>query len=149
MGARESIEPGCIELLFPGGVYIVKPSTLLFRSFGPEYEWAYFRLETERLNPSGIYEKLPYPHEELLELRPGHYVEYSVLERGFYGYDENGYEKPLPAEARPLTRVFEGSFVIFAKGSTYNRNPDTYDARHNKVTAEQFEQYIRRNAEEQ
>lgn len=147
-GAAEAGEPGAIALLYGDiGADIVKPSALYFESFGDDYQWSYFRLETEGLPPSGIYNHLENPYEEVTELEPGYYVERSVWDRGYVNYDEYGREVPLPRGARPVFRYFDGAFVIFAKGSIYNAVSSTYDARHNKMTGEQFRQYIEKNVQ--
>ena len=148
-GAVESAEAGCVDLKYvdSNNVDVVKPMGLSFESFGDDkLEWAYFRLETGGLKPSGVYESVfSETHEELTDLGGGHYVDKSVTDQGFYGYDENDYERPLPPEARPVMRYFKGAFVIVAKTSIYNDDPATYDARHNEMTGEQFRRYIERN----
>jgi hypothetical protein len=148
LGARPSVERDCIELLDGGCPTIVKPDKLTFHFFGEDnYEWAYFRLETRTLQPSGVYDDYDsdfykeHPAEELTELSPGEYVDRSVWDAGYYGYDERG-EKRLPKEARVVSRAFRGAFVFFAKASTYNRTSGTYDARHNKMSSEEFEKHI-------
>lgn len=143
-----SSESGCIELQWHDSyVSIVKVDVLSFESFGEDYEWAYFRLDSRHLNPSGVYGSNSDIREELTELRPGQYVERYVWDQGFYGYDESGDELPLPDEARTVSRYFSGSFVIFAKGSIYNRISGTYDARHNKMNREQFRSHIQKAIE--
>lgn len=142
-GAKHSSENNCIELCFGDSVEIVKPISLTFNSFDADLEWAYFRLETEGLEPSGVYEtKSDLSYEEVTELTPGHYVSYSVWEYGYYGYDENGNEKKLPSTARVISRSFGGAYLIIAKTCKYNQIPATYDGRHNRMTAERFRQEI-------
>lgn len=142
-GAGNSVEEGCIEIYFhKKAADIVRPKALIFQSFGRPYEWSYFRLETEELDPSEVYENLTGQREELTEITPGEYVDRSHWDEGFYGYDEIGRELPLPDSARVVTRFFSGAFVIFAKGSIYNAINATYDGRHSKMTAEDFKQYI-------
>jgi len=56
---EDSAEPDCLDLHFVDHpVCIVKPRTLTFQSFGQDYKWAYFRLETKDLEPSGWYANL-------------------------------------------------------------------------------------------
>lgn len=142
-GAGNSVEGGCIEMYFhEKSAYIAKPKALIFQSFGHLFEWAYFRLDTNNLEPSGVYENSDRQKEELTELAPGDYVERSYWDQGHYGRDEYGNEQALPDSARLITRFFSGSFVIFAKGSAYNADTSTYDGRHSKMTTEQFKQYI-------
>jgi serine/threonine-protein kinase len=144
-GAADSVEDECIELHFSSGkiAYIVKPDKLSFESFGSPYEWAYFRLETKQLSPSGVYDDYGDDiKEEIIEISPGRYAERRYWDEGFYGYDEEGEEKPLSDGARIIIRYFSGSLVIFAKGSIYNIAGRTYDGRHNKMPGEEFKNYI-------
>ncbi len=143
-GAKKSVEPGCIELLIEYSADIVKPQKLSFNFFGNDnFEWAYFRLETSGLAPSGVYDKCELQYEELTEIGPGKYIDRSYSDYGYYGYDENG-EKPLPKGSRVVSRMFSGDFVFFATASIYNRTSGTYDGRHNEMTSEQFVQYIQK-----
>jgi hypothetical protein len=52
----------------------------------------------------------------------------------------------LSDSARRVQRYLRGSFVFFSTTSIYNQVPDTYDARHNEMTEDQFRQYIERSA---
>ena len=146
-GAKMSVEQGCIELNFDGIVDIVKPTFLKFYSFlEKNLEWAYFRLETGGIEPSGIYKNNTFCYEELTELRSGKYIDRSYADIGFFGHDHEGNEKPLPETARVVSRMFEGTFVTFAKGSIYNAVNGTYDGRHNKMSDQDFYEYIKRSA---
>ena len=134
-GIQKSVESDCLELDFGGSIYIVKPNNLIFESFGDDTEWNYFRLETGNLEPMNP-EKVYKGREVLAEIEPGIYTDYECLE-----YDDfNG--ESLPSSARGITRVIHGDFVIFQKTSLYNKNPRTYDGRHNKLTADQFRDHI-------
>lgn len=142
-GAAESAESDCIELHFvEKPAYIMKPRVLIFQSFDKPYEWAYFRLETKELDPSGWYEHLTGIREELTELHPGEYIHRSYWESGCYEFDETGKELPLPGTARIVFRYFSGFFVIFAKASTYNEISSTDGGPHSKMTDEEFKEYI-------
>lgn len=132
--SKKSSESNCIEI-FTGLTDILKPKRLLFESFDDPI-WNYFRIETSELEPTGIYKEKDYPSEELTEIETGKYVNRSYWDEGEYQGQK------LPKSARVLTRHLKGSFVIFAKSSHYNRNSSTYDARHNKMTAEEFRTYI-------
>lgn len=139
-------EPGCLALRTGGRDFeVVKPSALMFESFGPDLEWAYFRIECLPMSPSGIYEDLGVSaSEELALIAPGTYADRSA-------WDENEYEgKPLPKSAQLVERFLCGeAFVIFAKGSTYNLADtpfDAYDARHAKMSASEFKEYIKKLA---
>ncbi|MBK6265127.1 protein kinase [Marivirga sp. S37H4] len=148
---RLSHEDGCIELDFQL-IDIVKPKRLLFESFGYDYEWNYFRLETGNLEPSSAYEKEEESEdgepldnerncEEVSELSPGEYYPYHILENRYYYKDDY----LITDHARHVTRWFKGSFVMFCKRSTYNLTSSTYDGRHNKMTTDEFRKYIERN----
>jgi hypothetical protein len=131
--ARTSYETDCIEI-YTGLTDLLKPKCLIFESFDDNL-WSYFRIETEELEPSGVYEELDSSSEELTEIN-GEYVSRRYWDEGEYK-GEN-----LPSSARILTRHLNGSFVIFAKSSYYNKNSRTYDARHNNLTSTEFREYI-------
>lgn len=141
-GADYSEEIGCIKLYF-GFIYdIVKPYKLIFHSFGDSYEWAYFRLETYELEQSNVYKTKLENNEEVVDLGNASYIDRKFWDMGFY-YDENQNKKEFDNNATVVTRHFNGSFVIFAKSSIYNRVSSTYDGRHNKMSDERFRKYIR------
>lgn len=148
---RLSYEDGCIELDFKL-IHIVKPKRLLFESFGYDHEWNYFRLEADDLESCGVYEdekgELPYneihDREEVTQISPGFYKDYDYYENSYY-IEEEGYERPHGM--KHITRWFRGSFVIFNKASAYNRTSSTYDGRHNKMTTDEFRDYIQENVD--
>lgn len=140
LGADIAGERGCIELIH-GNTTIVKPSSLTFHAVGEDPQWYYFRLETRQLKPSGVYEKLNSNYEEITELYPGEYRDRSLWEYGYIG------DEPLPETARLVIRELKGSFVIFGKYSPYNfagSSDDAYDGRHNRMSEEQFKEYIKK-----
>jgi len=52
-------EDGCLTLRTSAlSAEVAKPSALLFESFGPELQWAYFRLECQPLKLSGVYDNI-------------------------------------------------------------------------------------------
>lgn len=134
LGVRKSHEDGCIELdvRYP---IILKPKRLVFESFNFEEEWNYFRLESNDLAPSGYYPNVN-EHEYLTELEPLVYTDDNCFEYNDY----NG--NILPKGARRIDRVLKGNFVIFQNTSIYNKVGSTYDARHNKMTTDEFRRYI-------
>lgn len=144
-----SVEPNCLIMDFDGIHTLVRPDILELVNFAndPLGEWSYFRLDCAELQPSGVYKELEGRNEELLQLEPGKYAERSYWDENFYGYDDNGHEIPLPDGACVIERVFRGSFVIFAKASTYNMISETYDGRHNKMSAIKFREYINKSIE--
>ena len=144
-GAEESTESGTIALVYGCvGADIVKPISLAFNSFDTEYLWAYFRLETGGLQPTGVCKRYDSndKFEELTELEPGKYADRSAWDNKYYSSEEEGTERPIPKTSRPVVRYFRGSFVIFAKGSFYNYMPETYEAPHENMTPEEFRNHI-------
>jgi serine/threonine protein kinase len=124
-------------------VELLKPAKLTFESFGSDMNWSYFRLEAAPVAPSGVKGAISpdRTYEALTEISPGHYAPYTC-------WDYNEYDgKPLPDSARPAGRYLTGAFAFFSTRSTYNGDPSTYDARHNKMSEEQFRAYIARNAQ--
>jgi len=144
-GAKKSSEKGCIEFSTPNSVRIVKPKVLEFNYFPNNTNWAYFRLETAGLKPITPNINPSFIKEKITELEPGHYVEKEIWEKGYLGYDKNGYRILLPKTARLVSRYFKGSFVIFAQNSLYNKDHVTYDARHDKMNGKKFRQYIEKS----
>lgn len=133
----DSEENNCIELNLNSTKHIVKPKKLIFQRFVEgDLEWAYFFLEADELEPSGVYEDLSYSEEELVEISPGEYIDRHYWETGHY----NG--NTLAKSARLVSRHLNGSFAVFSKASLYNANNRTYDGRHNKLKEEEFKNHI-------
>lgn len=144
-GVSTAAEDGMINLhVGDDMVEILKPAKLTFESFGNDSGWSYFRLEAATAAPSGIAGVLDSGHisEALTEISPGHYVPFRCWAHNEY----NG--EPLPDSARPVTRYLKGAFVFFSTRSVYNANPGTYDARHNKMSEENFREYIALHAQQ-
>ena len=139
LGAKPSNEEDCIELDF-GASRILKPKSLTFFSVDTKFEWNYFRLETDSLMPTDVYENIGDAFsEELTEIYPMQYIDRIY-------WDEHSYcGEDLPKSARLVIRVLKGSFVIFKKTSIYNQNPSTYDARHETLGSNVFFDHIKTN----
>ncbi|WP_192798574.1 serine/threonine protein kinase [Brucella anthropi] len=138
--ARRAAENGFIEL-HTGFVTLLKPAKLSFFCLGHDPNWDYIRLEAAPVEPTGHYPvNADEYYEYLSELNPGQYAHPDVVE-----YNE-GSENKLPAGSRVITRYLRGSFVIFSTSSPYNQDSSTYDARHERMTEEEFKCYISRNA---
>jgi len=147
IGVSKSLEKDCIELRWARRwVSIVKPKILQFESFPGFPSLSYLRLEAQELKPwTEGFDSEKYLHEELAEIFPMEYRERWVLDAGYYGHDEDGKEIPNPKDSRTVMRHFRGSFVIFAKGSIYNRlqgKYDAYNAQHNQMNAQKFRDFI-------
>lgn len=139
--ANLAAEKDCIEI-DTGGLYdIIKPHRLIFNSFNASPQWNYFRLEAAELKPSGVYKYEDESEEELAELEPGRYVSRTYFDQMEYHGEQ------LPSTARVVTRHLRGAFVIFQKTSIYNRNSRTYDGRHNKMSDEEFRNYIQKQVD--
>lgn len=143
--AKPSFEEGCIELNFQS-IHVLKPKRLLFETFGYEHQWNFFRLELDELKISGVnaYDEdgesyiQQQGREEVSELSEGNYFPSDIL------YYRENYERDylITNFSRLIKRWLRGNFVIFSKRSIYNLIPDTYDARHNKMSADAFRNYI-------
>ncbi|MBG0962446.1 serine/threonine protein kinase [Bacillus sp. SRB1LM] len=161
--AVSSKESGLIELQFDGkSTQIVNPVELNFHPVGDNPEWWYFRLITKPFNKSGVYAETPlkeeiflsetqkqvalsmkWEGEEVLEIRDREYVKRSVWDRGYLGLDEQGYEIPIPDEARIVRRQCPGGdYIIFNKYSAFNQVSSTDDGGHNQLTDEAFRSLI-------
>ncbi|MBI4763836.1 MAG: hypothetical protein HY787_04445 [Deltaproteobacteria bacterium] len=142
---EDSAEPDCLDLHFVDHpVCIVKPQVLIFQSFAKAYEWAYFRLATKELEPSGWYPNLEGIKEELTEISPGDYADRKYWDSGSYEYDETGREIPLSSRARVVIRYFSGSFIIFAAGSTFHEIRLTDNESPSTITEEALDTFIKR-----
>ena len=140
-----AIEKDCIKLFTGSNFGIVKPKRLIFNSLGEDYSWDYFRLEIENLDPSGVYDIDDLDIEELTYLSDGTYLDRTYWDLGYY-YDSYGNQKEFTSKDNVVTRYLkEGSFVIVAKTSVYNKIPATSDGRHNKMTDAEFYNYMKRN----
>ena len=143
-GVSRSAEPGMIRHIGAKIAEVLKPMKLTFESFDVEREsWNYFRLEVAPVEPVGEgYTDSEEIRETLTEITPGTYVSYDHWDEGEY------FGSPLPDDARPVGRYLKGCFVFFSTRSAYNGDPSTYDARHNKMSEEEFRKYIERNAKQ-
>jgi serine/threonine-protein kinase len=143
IGANMANEEGFIAIkTSPKSYYILKPKKLTYESFGMDSQWNYFRLEAEISPHTDVYEKLHfnYSYEEVVEIEPTLYIDR-------VHWDENEYNgEYLPESANRICRYVGGSFVIFSTRSIYNRVSDTYDGRHNKMSEDDFRNYITRSA---
>lgn len=143
IGAKMSNEKGFIAIKISSKLYyIFKPKKLTYESFGVDAQWNYFRLEAETSSYTGVYDNSysTYLFEEVVEIEPTLYIE-----RVHWDYNEyNG--EDLPDSANLICRYVSGSFVIFSTRSIYNLTPDTYDGRHNKMSEDEFRNYITRSA---
>lgn len=137
-GCIASQEHSCIELNFDGLIHILKPNKLIFQSFNnADSEWFYFRIVSDILESSEVYDHTVYTYEEVVELSPLTYVERHCWDCNEY----NG--ETLPPQARPICRVLNGDFVIFSKASLYNQVVSTYDGEHDKLGAVGFKEYLK------
>ena len=135
-GAKLGLEPHTIELIIDVNyVDLIKPKRLIFENFGTNAQWNYFRIETDELEPTGI-RSVYRDYEALIEVGPLHYIDRSYWDEGYYEGER------LPSNARLVTRYMKGDFVIFSKTSFYNHASSTYDGRHNKMTTDEFREYI-------
>ena len=133
-------ESGCIEM-DTGGIDLVRPLKLTFELIEEAIEMSYFRLELSPLEASDVYDfDEARRREEVLRLGDsGRYVSRSYWDIGEFDCE------PLPEGSRPVSRFFNGSFVITGKASPYNLAHgalDAYDGRHDKMSAEKFRDHM-------
>ncbi|MNW44394.1 Serine/threonine-protein kinase PrkC [compost metagenome] len=130
-GIAFSNEEGYLELRV-GQLLKLKPKRLILNTFDASFDWNYFYLETEKLEPP-IY-KNHVGRElydlQLIEISPGEYIED---------------EEQRITNGRRVCLHINGGFVLFAKGSYYNSISSTYDGRHNRGTSDDFRNYIQRS----
>ncbi|MCU1336360.1 MAG: hypothetical protein JWO19_1941 [Bryobacterales bacterium] len=140
-------EPGCIELLTDGTLYLVKPVRLIFDSFRSDPQWSYFWLETRQLEPTGIGSIGRNSYTEELMTVGDEYVSSSWTPDSPEPDDDSETDsseaESLPEEPRRIARCLRpGNFLIVQKTCPYNRDGKTYDARHNKVSLDEFRVYL-------
>jgi hypothetical protein len=138
IGARPGNEENTIELVIEERyIYVVSPKRLIFESFGFDWEWNYFRIESENLEP--LIDKdlaLKYSYEELVEIKPQYYIDRVYWDEGEYKGQR------LPKDSRLVCRYIKGDFVIFQKTSMYNRIGATYMGIHDQMDSDEFRNYI-------
>lgn len=137
-GVGTSNEMGCIELMAQNSINIVKPKRLVFESFESDPEWNYFRLETEGLEKSGVYEDLLVlaKREIVTEIAPCIYTAYDCWEHNEFNGEE------LPARARPVVRYFQGDFIIVQKTSKLNKIPYSSFEKISQMPTDQMRDFI-------
>ena len=139
---QSSREPGCIEIVIRDRlVWVVRPYRITLEHFPETPLESFLLLELGELKPSGIYEELAGPKEELVEV-DGEYVERSHWDEGTIGEDEDGDPLPLPDDARLVTRFLSGKILVVSTGSIWNSVPATYDGRHSRMEASEIRRQI-------
>lgn len=101
-------------------------------------QWNYVRIELEEMEPLFDKKMKGQICEECVEISPQEYGPYDLLE--FPEEYEDRYV--LQAGSRSIAVLLKGVLVIFCKMSEYNFKTSTYDARHNKMSAIGFRNYI-------
>jgi hypothetical protein len=148
-GAALSSEVKCIEIYcHPSKTSpeILRPRSLTLNYVAVFPALSYLRLETDVLEPRGTYPTERPPsraaREDLTEIAPDEYRERRV-------WEDDDHEPSW----RLVTRYLGGAFVIFSKGSPYNRFDEywdeedgTYDGCHDKMDPTAFRAYIERLA---
>lgn len=136
IGCVESNQMDFIELDV-GYTLKLKPKRLTLNTFKASFDWNYFYLEVEDIEPpitiNSSSERKMFKME-LIEITPGEYVFEDGINQNSIG--------------RRLSLQLSGGFVLFAKGSSYNWDSSTYDARHNQVTPRDFRKYIQRSVDQ-
>lgn len=132
-------ESNCIYIYDSiGFCFIVKPKCLYYEGFEEKYEWNYFLLEIDKLEP--VFEENGVTnYEYLVEDYPAHYVSARYEQYGVYDYDSG---EPLPYGYKCVRRYLGGKFLIVLKNGPYNGIPATYDGRHGMCSNDEFRKYL-------
>ncbi len=133
-------ELGCINVNTGGYSIILKPKCLYIENVSNDFMWSYARLEVKELEPihsEKVDEFMGVKKERLTEIAPGQYDSWLL---GNYGRNWDG--NLLPENAKNVVRYLSGSFVFFNHASIYYKTSETYDARHNKLSADAFRERI-------
>lgn len=136
--AKESYENGLLELNMNGLTYLVKPKELHFERFPEMENMSYLRMIVGEIKPTGKSEAVSEDIEEVTELYPLEYEDYTSWQSNC---TESG--EDLPKSARRVSRILKGDLCFFSKSSIYNQLPATYDGRHSTMSPLDFRRYIR------
>ncbi|MCD4487098.1 protein kinase [Chromobacterium vaccinii] len=126
-----------------GRIVIVKPKKLSFESVSSNPIWNYFRLECIDIKPidrSFVASEISMS-EELVSLDNGSYYPGS-----YWWSDERPENIELPTGAELVSRFTSGIFLFCGTRSPYNLDSSTYDARHNRMSENEFRTYIHKQA---
>lgn len=139
---RASREAGCLDFTVSGRARDrAKPARLTLEYIEEEPAESFLLLELAALTPR--LSKLGGLREEFLDLGDD-VVDRSAWDEGHLGYDEQGREIPLPEGAMLVTRWLGGKILFVTKGSRWNGTPQTYDGRHNEMSADEIRAMIGR-----
>lgn len=134
---EKAAESGFIKLVTSvNSIELIKPCKLFVENFDNDFDWSYFRLDTEEILPIND-EKSGEYYQPLTEDTPGHYVAWTVY--NYRHYDDG---TPAPDNASLVNRYTKGSFVFFAKNSLYNNISVAYNGYHNLVDAVVYRSYV-------
>jgi hypothetical protein len=138
-------EQGCLEVVTGDKLAeVFKPGLLTLEHFPQHPQESFLLIELQTLIPTGIYDKISDDYEELLDVPGEGYMRRDVWDRGYLGLDEHEHEIAIPEDARLISRRLGGKMLLVANGSLWNSAPETYDGRHNRMTAAQIRKVIER-----
>ena len=138
-GARLARDPQSIELEFGGLVFEAQPARLVYERISEDFQWSYFRLELNVIEPK--YEQYvvdPYMEEYGEVTRADGTIE-AIHLRKYDDLDENEIAR---LKARHVVRYLKGSLLVFHKNSLYNQLVSKYRGEHEKMSAEEFKRQI-------
>ncbi|OLP64379.1 hypothetical protein BACPU_26040 [Bacillus pumilus] len=132
----DNYEEGTLTLVTSGSRHIIKPKRVTFYNLADNNpNWSFFYIELDPIEPLGTYEESR-TSEEVVCLSQGQFISREQWERD----TDNG--RKFPASATVVKREWKGNYVMFSKGSLYNRSGDTYDGKHSKMGRDAFKNYI-------
>lgn len=131
-----TFEKDAITIIMSGARLVIKPKRLTFYNLlDGDPNWLFFYIELDKLNPIGSYDG-DRTSEEVVWLSPGEYIPREHWDRDSY----NG--RSLPSSAKLVRREWGGNYVMFSKGSRYNRGSGGYDGRHSKMGRDAFKDFL-------
>lgn len=139
MGVDFSKEDRCLELITDSSIDVIKPTKLSFHYYDEAFSWAYFRIETDNLEQTPIYDYKCLYKEDLVMLDNGQYIDIYNWYRGEYE-DENNIIRQFSNKDQIISRFLsKSSFLIFPKGSYFN---NIYEKSYNMLESDELENTI-------
>lgn len=125
------------------GLLETLPESLHFEFISKAPIESFFLLDLKTMRPSGLYEEVGV--EEQIVRIDGEDYDYGIWERGVWHHDEDGNEVPIPEDSKTVLRLLSGKLLIVCQGSMWNHTNETWDGRHNRMSAADIRGVIERS----
>ncbi|MDW9413955.1 hypothetical protein GOB36_14420 [Sinorhizobium meliloti] len=122
------------------GLLETLPRSLRFEYIGEAPIESFFLLELREMRPTGVYESVS-TNEQVARI-DGEDYDYSIMEHGVWHHDEDGYEVPVPEDAKTVLRLLSGKLLIVSQGSMWNHTNENWNGRHNRMTSDDIRALI-------